>query len=247
MQKASQTRSPRSPDPAAPPDPTVGALAGAAPCPRRDRCGRSDAGGVLLHRRGPRAAHGAVLLPDGDRDLPGPQRALRRQLGLRPPVQRGDGPGGRPADGARHRQADPRRPERGPDPGRCSAPTSCCRSARTLLAFEPCYGQLLVNTNTYLSPGACSPIPYSTPFITAYATIGAFASGAVLAENPMGAGVRLFVPVRGDPSITWFDVTDDRVPGSAGAPQRPRLRADGRPQPVRRRAPDGRRPLRQLP
>jgi hypothetical protein len=74
----------------------------------------------------------------------------------------------------------------------------------------PCYGSLYANTNTYLSPGACSPIPYSTPFITAFATIGAFASGSVLAVNPMGEGIRLFVPVRGDPSITWFDVVDDR-------------------------------------
>ena len=84
------------------------------------------------------------------------------------------------------------------------------------LAFEPCYGALIANTETYLSPGACSPIPYSTPFITAYATIGAFASGAVLAVNPMGPGARLFVPVRGDPSITWFDVVDDRAAGFKG-------------------------------
>jgi hypothetical protein len=95
------------------------------------------------------------------------------------------------------------------------APSDFCQNVvlpqcSTLLPFAPCYGNLSANLNTYLSPGACTPVAYSTPFITAFATIGAFASGSVLAVNPMGEGIRLFVPVRGDPSITWFDVADDR-------------------------------------
>jgi hypothetical protein len=93
------------------------------------------------------------------------------------------------------------------------------------------------NVNTALSPSPCTPIaPPLAGAGKAFATIGAFASGAVIAEAPdrqcvtaMTAcstdddcpvgdpcqklgGVRLFVPVRGDPSITWFDVVDDRGP-----------------------------------
>ena len=76
-------------------------------------------------------------------------------------------------------------------------------------------------TNQILSPAACTPV--QPPFRWA-ATIGAFASGAVLALNPDTSvgGARLFVPVRGDPSITWFDVPDDR-PGSPAVTQPWRL------------------------
>jgi hypothetical protein len=86
------------------------------------------------------------------------------------------------------------------------------------LLFDKCLipgATLSTLTATWDTPGACTPIPYSSPFIRKFATIGAFASGAVQAMNPMGSGVRLFVPVRGDPSITWFDVIDDRSFGSA--------------------------------
>ncbi len=62
-------------------------------------------------------------------------------------------------------------------------------------------------TNQILSPAACTPV--DPPFRWA-ATIGAFASGAVIALDPTSAGARLFVPVRGDPSITWFYIPDDR-------------------------------------
>jgi hypothetical protein len=63
--------------------------------------------------------------------------------------------------------------------------------------------------NQPLTPAACSPI--SPPF-RGGGTIGAFASGAVIARDPTTPGhARLFVPVRGDPSITWFDIQDDSV------------------------------------
>ena len=91
------------------------------------------------------------------------------------------------------------------------------------------------NDNTILTPSACTAM--APPFAAnggTYAAVGAFASGAVLATNQDRAcaddkkaclvdddctggvacevvgGARLFVPVRGDPSISWFDVVDDR-------------------------------------
>lgn len=73
------------------------------------------------------------------------------------------------------------------------------------------------NTNSTLFPGPCAPVPLE-PFVAKVATIGAFASGIALAQKPCdeGRGARLFIPVRGDPSITYFDVDDDR-PSSCGA------------------------------
>ena len=76
-------------------------------------------------------------------------------------------------------------------------------------------------TNQILTPSACTPL---SPPVKGSATIGAFASGAVVAfDDPSGdpacvpttPRARLFVPVRGDPSITWFDVVDDRTSGAA--------------------------------
>jgi hypothetical protein len=75
---------------------------------------------------------------------------------------------------------------------------------------------LAKNDNTILTPSACTPLaPPLAAGGTLFATIGAFASGAVMATNPEGPGARLFIPVRGDPSITWFDVDDDRTAMSA--------------------------------
>jgi hypothetical protein len=71
---------------------------------------------------------------------------------------------------------------------------------------------LVENDNPVLTPSACTSI--APPFAAngkTYATIGAFASGAVIARDPSSPQARLFVPVRGDPSITWFDVVDDSV------------------------------------
>jgi hypothetical protein len=77
-------------------------------------------------------------------------------------------------------------------------------------------------SNDVLTPAACSPFspPYVghpqgvTSSVAIPATIGAFASGAVIATNPNGEGARLFIPVRGDPSITWFTIDDDRNGGA---------------------------------
>jgi hypothetical protein len=70
---------------------------------------------------------------------------------------------------------------------------------------------LAPNDNVVLNPGPCMAIPLDSR-VRKFATIGAFASGAILVHNPAGPGTgsRLLVPVRGDPSITFFDVSDDR-------------------------------------
>jgi DNA-binding beta-propeller fold protein YncE len=68
------------------------------------------------------------------------------------------------------------------------------------------------NSNTILNPGPCLAIPLltATGEPPPSATIGAFASGAVLVQpDDSAAGARLFVPVRGDPSITFLDVNND--------------------------------------
>lgn len=79
------------------------------------------------------------------------------------------------------------------------------------------------NDNTTLYPGPCAPVdlaPYRQGGKAV--TIGAFASDAVIAVKPNpcadGRGARLFVPVRGDPSVTYFDITDDREITCNGAP-----------------------------
>jgi hypothetical protein len=71
--------------------------------------------------------------------------------------------------------------------------------------------QLSLNAQTLLNPGPCSPLELQ-PFVKQSATIGAFASSAVLVHDPAGSQARLFVSVRGDPSVTYFDVGDDRDP-----------------------------------
>jgi hypothetical protein len=86
---------------------------------------------------------------------------------------------------------------------------------------------LPVNPSPLLYPGPCGYVPLALigsndgscaeplpafPHVTVRnaAIIGAFASGATLVFRPDGPGARLFVPVRGDPSVTYFDVKDDR-------------------------------------
>ncbi len=74
------------------------------------------------------------------------------------------------------------------------------------------------NPTRTLHPGPCEAID-STPFVRAYATIGAFTSGLSLLSREDGQeGARLFAAVRGDPSVTYFDVRDDRDPGALGSP-----------------------------
>lgn len=74
---------------------------------------------------------------------------------------------------------------------------------------------MLPNANPTLYPGPCDPKGLA-PFIRAFATIGAFTSGAALVTSTTGDGARLFLTVRGDPSVTYFDVPDDR--GTAVTP-----------------------------
>src|SRR6185369_5689265 len=47
---------------------------------------------------------------------------------------------------------------------------------------------------------------------------GAFISGAALVNRPDAPGARLFVPVRGDPSVTFLEVADDRDPTKVTCP-----------------------------
>jgi DNA-binding beta-propeller fold protein YncE len=73
------------------------------------------------------------------------------------------------------------------------------------------------NTNAILNPGPCLAIPLATAIGGEFpsATIGAFASGAVLVKRPdTTTDARLFVPVRGDPSITFLDVPNDTGGGA---------------------------------
>ncbi len=73
------------------------------------------------------------------------------------------------------------------------------------------------NLNKVLYPGECAPIHYS-PLVRSFATVGAFTSGMTLLPRQDGGGMRLFVTVRGDPSVTFFDVVDDRNPAAIASP-----------------------------
>jgi hypothetical protein len=73
------------------------------------------------------------------------------------------------------------------------------------------------NATRTLHPGACAAIDY-TPFVRSFATVGAFASGLTLVLREGEPGARLFASVRGDPSVTYFDVDDDRDPSAVVRP-----------------------------
>lgn len=81
------------------------------------------------------------------------------------------------------------------------------------------------NNQNLLNPGPCSPLS-AAPYIRSSVTIGAFASGLALLPRPSSLGappsgestMRLFVPVRGDPSVTYFDLSDDRDPNAVRSP-----------------------------
>jgi hypothetical protein len=77
----------------------------------------------------------------------------------------------------------------------------------------------LTTVSSILYPAPCSPIDLLNPpdgggtLIKQNVKIGAFASDVKLALRPAETGkpgARLLIPVRGDPSLTWFDVDDDR-------------------------------------
>ncbi|MBI4701617.1 MAG: hypothetical protein HY744_10750 [Deltaproteobacteria bacterium] len=74
------------------------------------------------------------------------------------------------------------------------------------------------NPEPWLNPGPCSAFEVA-PLVRAHALVGAFASGLLLVHEQGGAGARLFVPVRGDPSVTYFDVQDDRGAGAGFVPE----------------------------
>lgn len=86
------------------------------------------------------------------------------------------------------------------------APTSVCASIG-----------LVPNVNDTLYPGPCSALEVA-PFVRAHATIGAFGSGMSLIPRVGEPGLRLFTSVRGDPSVTYFDVADDRDPANIVTP-----------------------------
>lgn len=75
---------------------------------------------------------------------------------------------------------------------------------------------LTENRDPLLYPGPCAGAPL-VDFLRRTQIIGAFASGATLVPRTDGPGSRLFVTVRGDPSVTYFDVVDDR-PERSGDP-----------------------------
>jgi hypothetical protein len=79
---------------------------------------------------------------------------------------------------------------------------------------------LSTNPDPYLNPGPCTSFSVGD-FLEKTAFIGAFASSLLLVHDPNGPGARLFSPVRGDPSLTYFDVEDDRTP-----PSEPSFRLD---------------------
>ncbi len=76
---------------------------------------------------------------------------------------------------------------------------------------------LVPNVNDTLYPGPCSALEVA-PFVRAHATIGAFGSGMSLIPRLGEPGLRLFTSVRGDPSVTYFDVADDRDPANIVSP-----------------------------
>ncbi len=82
---------------------------------------------------------------------------------------------------------------------------------------DPCQGRG-DNPDAWLNPGPCAPLSVA-PYVQRHVAIGAFASGLLLTHDPTPAGggeldgqanARLFASVRGDPSITYFDIDDDR-------------------------------------
>ncbi len=73
------------------------------------------------------------------------------------------------------------------------------------------------NDNPVLYPGPCGSIAYE-PFVKASTGTGAFTSGVALVTRPDAPGARLFATVRGDPSVTFFDIADDRDPGAIVSP-----------------------------
>jgi hypothetical protein len=105
------------------------------------------------------------------------------------------------------------------NPGGASGSGDSSEGAVATLA-EAC-GDLAPNAQPLLYPGPCGPLALDGRYLKRSAVIGAFASNVLLTHRPLsgpsassdesaGARARLFVPVRGDPSVTFFNVADDR-------------------------------------
>ncbi|MFP6686437.1 MAG: hypothetical protein VB934_17085 [Polyangiaceae bacterium] len=73
------------------------------------------------------------------------------------------------------------------------------------------------NANPWLNPGPCSAFPLA-PYVRASALTGAFASGLLHLKDEATNRARLFAPVRGDPSVTFFEVEDDSQLGPNDEP-----------------------------
>ena len=76
-------------------------------------------------------------------------------------------------------------------------------------AATPCpNGTDRSDADRLLFPGRCAPIEVKP---TDAVKIGAFATDAIIRKRPEGEGApaRLFVPVRGDSTLHWLDVTSD--------------------------------------
>ncbi len=75
-----------------------------------------------------------------------------------------------------------------------------------------------VNGEDFVHPGPCAALPLG-PFVKKFATVGAFSSQGLIVDRTDGQpGARLFLTVRGDPSVTYFDVVDDRNPDAPVSP-----------------------------
>ncbi len=85
---------------------------------------------------------------------------------------------------------------------------------------DPC-GRLGSNDEIELYPGRCGAIDLPNPpdgqgtLVAVSTRVGAFATDLMVLARPEdeGPGARLFIPVRGDPSLTWIDIDDDRGGG----------------------------------
>ncbi|AUX42178.1 uncharacterized protein SOCE26_036050 [Sorangium cellulosum] len=91
-------------------------------------------------------------------------------------------------------------------------------------------GSLGPNDAPVLYPGPCAPLDVASldgdeEIIRRSAIVGAFASDVLLTHSPPDQrGARMFVPVRGDPSVTYFEIADDR--GHPASPEVPPCSVD---------------------
>lgn len=101
-------------------------------------------------------------------------------------------------------------------PVRCASTDECrgglvCDAGLCVTAEgdSPCATGDRPDADRLLYPGRCNPISPTLPGLQiSTAKIGAFATDAVLRASPDGSQRRLFVPVRGDRTLHWLDVTE---------------------------------------